>query len=109
MLAKYRYLQWVFILLLVIVSTSFAGGWEQITELPIWRIGHVAAAVHGKIYVIGGFDHHKNLGGPRACAFNGRCLRHTDEHMAHSRRYAYTAGCAANCCLLQRNLCIWGL
>ena len=63
MLAKYGYLQWVFILLLVIVSTSFAGGWEQITELPTWRIGVDAAAVNGKIYLIGGFDHHKNLGG----------------------------------------------
>ena len=63
MLARYRYLQWVFTLLLVVVSNSFAGGWEQITELPIWRMGHVAAAVHGKIYVIGGFDHHENLGG----------------------------------------------
>ncbi len=63
MLAKCRYLQWVFILLLVIVSTSFAENWEQITELPILRIGHVPAAAGGKIYVIGGFDHHENLGG----------------------------------------------
>ena len=39
MLAKYRYLQWVFTLLLVVASSSFAGGWEQITELPTWRIG----------------------------------------------------------------------
>ena len=60
---KYRYLQPVFTLLLVIVSTSFAGGWEQVTELPTWRIGHTAAAVKGKIYLIGGFDDHENLGG----------------------------------------------
>lgn len=63
MFAQYRYLQWVFILLLVVVSTSFAGGWEQVTELPIWRVGPAAAAVNGKIYLIGGFDYHKNLGG----------------------------------------------
>ena len=63
MLAKYRYLQWVFTLLLVVASSSFAGGWEQITELPIWRIGATAAAVNGKIYLIGGYDQHENLGG----------------------------------------------
>ena len=62
-------MQWVFILLLVIVSTSFARGWEQITELPTWKIGGAAAAVNGKIYLIGGFDYHENLGG-RACTFN---------------------------------------
>ena len=63
MFAKYRYLPCVFILLLVIVSTSFAGGWEQVTELPTWRIGPAAAAVNGDIYLIGGFDIHENLGG----------------------------------------------
>ena len=63
MFTKYRYLQWVFILLFVVVSDSFAGGWEQVTELPIWRMGDAAAAVRGKIYLIGGFDHHENLGG----------------------------------------------
>ena len=63
MLAKYRYLPWVFTLLLVVASSSFAGGWEQITELPTWRIGADAAAVNGKIYLIGGFDFHENLGG----------------------------------------------
>ena len=62
-LAKCRYLQWVFILLFVVVSNSFAENWEQITELPILRIGHVPAAAGGKIYVIGGFDHHENLDG----------------------------------------------
>ena len=62
MLAKYGYLQWVFTLLLVVASNSFAGGWEQITELPTWRIGGTAAAVNGKIYLIGGFDDHENLG-----------------------------------------------
>ena len=63
MLAKYRYLQWVFILLFVVVSNSFARGWEQVTELPISRMGDAAAAVKGKIYLIGGFDDHENLGG----------------------------------------------
>ena len=63
MLAKYRCLQWVFALLLIVASNSFAGGWEQITELPIWRFGDAAAAVYGKIYLIGGYDLHENLGG----------------------------------------------
>lgn len=63
MLAKYRYLQWVFILLFVVAANSLAGDWEQITELPMWRLGDAAAAVNGKIYLIGGYDHHKNLGG----------------------------------------------
>ena len=63
MFAKYRYLQWVSILLFVVVSNSFAGGWKQVTELPIWRMGDAPAVVKGKIYLIGGFDHHKNLGG----------------------------------------------
>ena len=63
MFAKYRYLQWVISLFLVGVSNGFAGGWEQVSELPTWRRGMTAAAVKGKIYLIGGFDHHKNLGG----------------------------------------------
>ena len=63
MFAKCRYLQWVIILFLVGVSNSFAGGWEEISELPTWRRGMTAAAVKDKIYLIGGFDHHKNLGG----------------------------------------------
>ncbi len=63
MLAKYRYLQWVFTLLLVVVSSSFARDWEQVSELPTWRIGDAAAVVKGEIYLIGGFDHHENLGG----------------------------------------------
>ncbi|MDE0468583.1 MAG: hypothetical protein OYL97_16150 [Candidatus Poribacteria bacterium] len=63
MLAKYRYLQSVFILLSVVASNSFAGGWEQVTELPISRFGNAAAAVDGRIYIIGGYDRQKNLGG----------------------------------------------
>ena len=63
MLAKYRCLQWVFTFLFLIASSSFAGGWEQVTELPISRFGNAAAAVDGKIYIIGGYDRHKNLGG----------------------------------------------
>ena len=63
MLVKYRYLQWFFIVLFVAVSNSFAGGWEQVTELPISRFGNAAAAVDGKIYIIGGYDRQKNLGG----------------------------------------------
>ena len=56
MFAKCRYFQWVFTFLFVVVSNSFAGGWEQITELSMWRFGDAAAAVNGKIYLIGGFD-----------------------------------------------------
>ena len=63
MLAKYRYLQWFFIFLCVVVSNGFAEGWKQVTELPILRHGHAAAAVYDKIYVIGGYDQHENLGG----------------------------------------------
>ena len=63
MLAKYRYLQWVFTLSFVVISCSFAGGWEQVSELPTWRIGAAAAAVDGQIYLIGGFDPRENLGG----------------------------------------------
>ena len=63
MLAKYRYLRWVFTLLLIFTSTSYAGDWEQVTELPTWRYGNAAAVVYGKIYIIGGYDRHKNLGG----------------------------------------------
>lgn len=63
MFAKCRYLQWALILFLVGASNSFAGDWEQVSELPTWRRGMAAAAVNGKIYLTGGFDHHKNLGG----------------------------------------------
>ena len=63
MLVKYRYLQWVFILLCVVASSSFAGGWEQVTTLPTWRVAGPAAAVDGKIYLFGGFDHKKHVGG----------------------------------------------
>lgn len=63
MLARYRCLQWVFTLLFVIASSSFAGEWKQVTQLPTWRIGGAAAAVGGKIYLIGGFDHETHIGG----------------------------------------------
>lgn len=63
MLAKYRYWQWVFTFLLFMVSSSFASRWVQVSELPTWRMGDAAAAVNGEIYLIGGFDHHENLGG----------------------------------------------
>ena len=49
MFAKCRYLQWVIILFLIGAANSFAGGWEQISELPTWRRGMAAAAVNGKI------------------------------------------------------------
>ena len=61
--AKYRCLQWVFTFLFVVASSSFAGGWEQVTTLPTWRVGNAAAAVGGKIYLFGGFDHKKHVGG----------------------------------------------
>ena len=63
MLAKYKYLQCVFTFLCVVVSSSFAGGWEQVTTLPTWRFAGPAAAVDGKIYLFGGFDHKKHVGG----------------------------------------------
>ena len=63
MLAKYKYWQWVFIFLFAVVSSGFAGGWEQVTKLPTWRVGNAAAAVGGKIYLFGGFDHKKHIGG----------------------------------------------
>ena len=63
MLAKYRYFQWVFTLLFVVASNSFAEGWEEVTELPTWRVGGAAAGVGGKIYLIGGFNY---LGGLEA-------------------------------------------
>ena len=109
MLAKYRYFQWVFTLLFIVASNSFAGGWEQVTELPILRVGNAAAAVDGKIYIIGGYDRHKNLGGRAPALCNSRCLRHADEHMAYSRKHADPAGCRANGGFFQRNLRIWGL
>ena len=63
MLAKYRCLQWVFTFLFLVASSSFAGGWEQVTTLPTWRLAGPAAAVDGKIYLFGGFDHKKHVGG----------------------------------------------
>ena len=63
MIGKYRYLQWIFTLLFVVASISFAAGWKQVTQLPTWRIGDAAAAVGGKIYLIGGFDHKTHVGG----------------------------------------------
>lgn len=60
--SKYRYLQWVIALLLVVPSSS-AGNWQQITELPTWRIAAAATAIYDEIYFIGGFDHRENLGG----------------------------------------------
>ena len=83
MRGKYRYLQSVFTLLLVIVSTSFGGDWEQITELPIWRIGPAAAAVNGKVYLIGGYDIHENLGG-RAPALSTVDVYDTQKNTWHA-------------------------
>lgn len=62
MLSKYGYLQSVIALLLV-VPCSFASNWQQITELPTWRIAATASAIYDEIYFIGGFDHRENLGG----------------------------------------------
>lgn len=61
--AKYRYFQWVLILLFVVVTNSFAGIWEEISELPTSRIGMATATVNGNIYLFGGFDPRENLGG----------------------------------------------
>ena len=109
MLTKYGYLQWASILLLVVVSHSFAGGWEQISELPIWRIGGTAAAVNGKIYLIGGLDHHENLGG-RAPALSTVDVYDTQTNTWHTVAKMPTArSCSGSCSLFQRNLCVWGL
>jgi N-acetylneuraminic acid mutarotase len=63
MTAKYRHLQCVFVLLLVVAANSFAGGWVQVSELPTLRIAEAAAAVNDKLYLIGGFNWDENLGG----------------------------------------------
>ncbi len=63
MFAKYKYLQCVITLLLVVVSSSYAGHWQQVSELPTWRVAAAAAAVNDEIYLIGGFDWRENLGG----------------------------------------------
>ena len=63
MLTKYRYFQWVFTLLFLIVSNSFAGGWEQVSALPTQRIAAAAAAINDEIYLIGGYDLREHLGG----------------------------------------------
>ena len=109
MLAKYRYFQWVFTLLFIVASNSFAGGWEQVTELPILRVGNAAAAVDGKIYIIGGYDRHKNLGG-RAPALATVDVYDTQTHTWHTVANMPTPRvCRANCGFFQRNLRIWGL
>ena len=63
MFAKYKYLQCVITLLLVVASTSYAGNWQQVSELPTWRLAAAAAAVNDEIYLIGGFDLREHLGG----------------------------------------------
>ena len=107
MLTKYGSLQWVFILLLVVVSNSFAGDWEQITELPIWRIGGVAAAVNGKIYLIGGFDHHENLGG-RAPALSTVDVYDTQTNTWHTVTKMPTARVAPGVAVFSNEIYVFG-
>ena len=59
MFAKHRYLQWVFILLLVVVSDSFAEDWEVRTQLPPKRMAFATAVVGHKVYLIGGTVYEK--------------------------------------------------
>lgn len=63
MFGKYRYLLSVLVFLLVVTSVSFAGAWEQVTELPSLRIAGASAAIDGNLYLIGGFNWNENLGG----------------------------------------------
>lgn len=108
MLTKYGYLQWVFILLLAVASNSFAGDWEQITELPIWRFAHVPAAVGGKIYLIGGFDHHKkNLGG-RAPALSTVDVYDTQTNTWHTVAKMPTARVAPGVAVFSNDIYVFG-
>ena len=107
MLAKYGYLQWVFILLFVVAANSFAGGWEQVTELPIWRIGPAAAAVNGKIYLIGGFDHHENLGG-RAPALSTVDVYDTQTNTWHAAADIPTPRIAAQTAVFSNEIYAFG-
>ena len=105
---KHRYLPSVFTLLLVIVSTSFAGGWEQITELPTLRVGPAAAAINGKIYLIGGFDHHKkNLGG-RAPALSTVDVYDTQTNTWHTVANMPTPRVAPQAAVFFNNIYVFG-
>lgn len=107
MFAKYKYLQWVFIVLLVVISNSFAGGWEQITELPTWRIGPAAAAVNGKIYLIGGFDDHENLGG-RAPALSTADVYDTQTNTWHTGANMPTPRVAPRAAVFSNEIYVFG-
>lgn len=63
MFAKYRYLQYVLVLLFVAASANVANGWEQVTKLPTLRTAKATAAVGDHIYLIGGINIDENLGG----------------------------------------------
>ena len=105
--AKYRYLQWVFTLLLVVASSSFAGGWEQVSELPTWRIGADAAAVNGKIYLIGGYDQHENLGG-RAPALSTVDVYDTQTNTWHTAANMPTPRVAARTAVFSNEIYTFG-
>lgn len=107
MLAKHRYLQSVFILLFVFVSSSFAGGWEQVTELPTWRIGGLPAAAGGKIYIIGGFDHHENLGG-RAPALSTVDVYDTQTNTWHTTANMPTPRVAPRVAVFSNKIYVFG-
>ena len=103
MLAKYRYFQWVFILLFVVASNSFAEGWEEVTELPTWRVGGAAAGVGGKIYLIGGFNY---LGGLEATLSTVDVYDAQTNTWHAAAKMPTPADWAANRSLFQRNLCV---
>ena len=107
MLVKYKYLQSVFIFLLIVASSSFAGGWEQVTELPTWRLGSVPAAVAGKIYIIGGYDLHKNLGG-RAPALSMIEVYDTQTNTWHKAANMPTPRVAVQTAVLSGQIYVFG-
>ena len=107
MLAKHRYLQSVLILLSVFASSSFAGGWEQVTELPTLRIGGFPAAVDGKIYIIGGFDHHENLGG-RAPALSTVDVYDTQTNTWHTTANMPTPRVAPQVAVFSNEIYVFG-
>ena len=107
MLARYRCLQWVFTLLFVITSSSFAGEWKQVTQLPTWRIGGAAAAVGGKIYLIGGFDHETHIGG-RGPALSTVDVYDTRTHTWHAAAEMPIPRIASQTAVLSTEIYVFG-
>ena len=107
MLVKYRYLGWVFPLLFVVASSSFAGGWEQVTTLPTWRVAGPAAAVGGKIYLFGGFDHKKHVGG-RGAALSTVDVYDTQTNTWHAAAEMPTPRIASRTAVFSNQIYVFG-